>query len=123
TGVRTPVGVKVFGRDLAEIERAGTRIEALLREVPGTRSILYERSLGGVYVDIIPRRDDLARHGLQVADLGEFVDLAVGGQPLTTTIDGRRRFTVQLRIAEDLRGDVARLRELPVALPGPPAAI
>jgi Cu(I)/Ag(I) efflux system membrane protein CusA/SilA len=123
TGVRTPVGVKVFGRDLAAIEAAGARIEALLRDVPGTRSVLYERSLGGVYVDIVPRRDDLARHGLQVGDLGEFIDLAIGGEPLTATIDGRRRYTVQLRIAGDLRDDLDRLRDLPVAVPGPPSAI
>jgi Cu(I)/Ag(I) efflux system membrane protein CusA/SilA len=123
TGVRTPVGVKVFGRDLPAIEAAGARIEAVLRDVPGTRSILYERSLGGVYVDIVPRRDDLARHGLQVADLGEFVDLAIGGEPIAATIDGRRRYTVQLRVAEDLRGDLDRLRELPVAVPGPASAV
>lgn len=123
TGVRTPVGVKVFGRDIAAIELAGARIEALLRGVPGTRSILYERSLGGVYVDIVPRRDDLARHGLQVEDLGDFIDLAIGGAPVTATIDGRRRYTVQLRVAEDLRGDVDALRELPIAIPGPSAAV
>ncbi|MFY0535574.1 efflux RND transporter permease subunit [Nannocystis pusilla] len=113
----------MFGRDLPAIEAAGARIEAVLRDVPGTRSILYERSLGGVYVDIVPRRDDLARHGLQVADLGEFVDLAIGGEPIAATIDGRRRYTIQLRIAEDLRGDLERLRELPVAVPGPASAV
>ncbi|MDC0670680.1 efflux RND transporter permease subunit [Nannocystis radixulma] len=123
TGVRTPVGVKVFGRDLTAIEAAGARVEAVLRDVPGTRSILYERSLGGVYVDIVPRRDDLARHGLQVADLGEFVDLAIGGEPIAATIDGRRRYTVQLRVAGDLRDDLERLRELPVAVPGPASAV
>lgn len=119
TGVRTPVGVKIFGPDLAEIERVGTHVEALLRELPGTRSILYERSLGGTYLDITPRRDDLARHGLQVGDLGDFIETAIGGEPIAATIDGRRRYTVQLRVAEDFRADLARLRDLPVTLPGP----
>ncbi|HEY8375708.1 MAG TPA: efflux RND transporter permease subunit, partial [Nannocystis sp.] len=123
TGVRTPVGVKVFGRDLPAIEAAGARIEALLKDVPGTRSILYERSLGGVYVDIVPRRADLARYGLQVGDLGEFIEIAVGGEPVTTTIDGRRRYTVQVRVAGDFRDDLDRLRDLPVAVPGPDGAI
>lgn len=118
TGVRTPVGVKVFGPDLAAIERTGERIEALLREVPGTRSLLYERSLGGVYVDIAPRREDLARFGLRVADLGALVEGAVGGEAITTTVEGRRRYTVRLRIAADLRDDLGRLRELPIPLPG-----
>ena len=117
TGVRTPVGVKVFGPDLAAIEVAGTRIEALLREVPGTRSVLYERSLGGVYVDVVPRREALARHGLQVGDLGDALETALGGAPLAATIEGRRRYTVHLRVAEDLRGDLGRLRDLPVSLP------
>lgn len=122
TGVRTPVGVKIFGPDLAAIEAAGLRVEALLKDVPGTRSVLFERSLGGVYLDILPRRDDLARHGLHVADLGEFIETAIGGEAIAATIDGRRRYTVQLRFAEDFRSDPERLRELPVAIPGPPGA-
>lgn len=116
TGVRTPVGVKVFGPDLAAIERAGLQIEALLRDVPGTRSILYERSLGGVYVDVIPKRDALARHGLRPADLTDLVEAAVGGETITTTVEGRRRFSVQVRLAEDVRSSPERLRELPVPL-------
>jgi Cu(I)/Ag(I) efflux system membrane protein CusA/SilA len=122
TGVRTPVGVKIFGPDLAAIEAAGVRVEALLKAVPGTRSVLFERSLGGVYLDIVPRRDDLARHGLQVGDLGEFIETAIGGEAIAATIDGRRRYTVQLRFAEDFRSDPERLRELPVAIPGPAGA-
>ncbi|MBK9752704.1 MAG: efflux RND transporter permease subunit [Nannocystis sp.] len=119
TGVRTPVGVKVFGPDLASIERSGLALERLLRDLPGTRSILYERSLGGVYVDIIPRRDALARHGLRPQDLTDLVELAVGGETITTTVEGRRRFSVQLRLVEDARSSPERLRELPVPLPGP----
>ncbi len=123
TGVRTPVGVKVFGPDLAEIERIGLQVESILRDVPGTRSILYERSLGGVYVDIVPRRDALARHGLRPQDLTDLVENAVGGETITTTIEGRRRFSVQVRLSEDARSSPERLRELPVPLPTSPGAI
>ncbi len=118
TGVRTPVGVKVFGADLEAIERTGLALENLLRTVPGTRSILYERSLGGVYVDVIPRRDALARHGLRPEDLTALVEDAVGGETITTTVEGRRRFSVQVRLVEDARSSPERLRELPVPLPG-----
>lgn len=123
TGVRTPVGVKVFGPDLAAIERAGLQIEAVLRDVPGTRSILYERSLGGVYVDVVPRRDALARHGLRPQDLTDLVEGAVGGETITTTVEGRRRFSVQVRLTEDARSSPERLRELPVPLPTPAGAL
>jgi Cu(I)/Ag(I) efflux system membrane protein CusA/SilA len=120
TGVRTPVGVKIFGPDLAAIEQSGLAVERLLRDVPGTRSILYERSQGGVYVDIIPRRDALARHGLRPEDLSDLVENAVGGETITTTVEGRRRFSVQVRLHEDARSSPERLRELPVPL-GPAA--
>ncbi|AKU91422.1 efflux RND transporter permease subunit [Vulgatibacter incomptus] len=111
TGVRTPVGVKIFGNDLAEIEQAGTALEQLLSTVPGTRSSFYERSLGGLYVDVVPDRDALARYGLTIADVNEVVELALGGEPVTTTIEGRSRFTVNLRYPRDLRDDPDRLRE------------
>ncbi len=124
TGVRTPVGVKIFGPDLAAIERSGLALERLLRDVPGTRSILYERSLGGVYVDIVPKRDALARHGLRPEDVSDLVENAVGGETITTTVEGRRRFSVQLRLTEDARSSPDRLRELPVPLgPGAPGVI
>jgi copper/silver efflux system protein len=119
TGVRTSVGVKVFGSDLAAIERAGLAVEQLVRDVPGTRNVIYERSLGGVYVDIVPRRDALARHGLRPEDLTDLVEGAVGGETITTTVEGRRRFSVQVRAAADARQDPDRLRDLPVPLPGP----
>jgi Cu(I)/Ag(I) efflux system membrane protein CusA/SilA len=118
TGVRTPVGIKVFGPDLASIEAAGTELETALRAVPGTRSVLYERSLGGVYVDVIPNRDALARYGMQIEDLNDVVSLAIGGEPVTTTVEGRRRFTVNVRYKEDFRSTPERLREVLVPLRG-----
>jgi len=118
TGVRTPVGIKVFGADLPAIEAAGTELETALRGVPGTRSVFYERSLGGVYVDIVPKREALARHGLQIADLNDIVSTAIGGEPVTTTIEGRQRFTVNVRYQEDFRSTPEKLREVLVPLRG-----
>ena len=112
TGVRTPIGVKVFGHDLAEIERVGTSLEQVLAQVPGTRSAFYERSLGGYYVDIVPDRDALARYGLTIDDIHDVIEMAVGGEPITTTVEGRARFTVNVRYPRDLRDDPERLREV-----------
>ena len=118
TGVRTPVGIKVFGSDLPSIEAAGTELETTLRGVPGTRSVLYERSLGGVYVDVVPNREALARYGMQVEDLNDVVSTAIGGEPVTTTVEGRRRFTVNVRYKEDFRATPERLREVLIPLRG-----
>lgn len=118
TGVRTPVGIKVFGQDLATIEAAGTELETALRTVPGTRSVLYERSLGGAYVDVVPNRDALARYGMQIADLNDVVSTAIGGEPITTTVEGRRRFTVNARYKQDFRSTPEKLREVLVPLRG-----
>ncbi len=118
TGVRTPVGIKVFGPDLASIEAAGTELETALRAVPGTRSVLYERSLGGAYVDVVPNREALARYGMQTDDLNDVVAMAIGGEPVTTTVEGRRRFTVNVRYKEDYRSSPEKLREVLVPLRG-----
>jgi copper/silver efflux system protein len=118
TGVRTPVGIKVFGQDLPSIETTGKQLEAVVGRVSGARSVLYERSLGGSYVDIVPRREALARHGMQVDDLNAVIDAAVGGEPVTTTVEGRRRFTVNLRYKEDFRSTPEKLRQVLVPLPG-----
>ncbi len=120
TGVRTPVGIKVFGQELAPIERAGTELETVLRTVTGTRSVLYERSLGGTYVDIVPRRDALARHGMQIDDLNDVVSSAIGGEPITTTVEGRKRFTVNVRYKEDFRSSPEKLRSALVPLKNAP---
>ena len=118
TGVRTPVGLKVFGQDLASIEVAGAQLEAILRNVPGTRSVLYERSLGGTYVDVVPRRDALDRFGLQIEDVNSVIEQAIGGEPITTTVEGRRRFTVNVRYKEDFRNSPEKLRAVLVSLRG-----
>ncbi len=123
TGVRTPVGIKVFGTELDAIDRAGSTLEALLRDVPGTRSVLYERSLGGTYVDVVPNREALARFGLSVADVNGALETAVGGEVVTTTVEGRNRFTVNVRYKEDFRSSPDRIRNVLVPIrPGGAAA-
>jgi Cu(I)/Ag(I) efflux system membrane protein CusA/SilA len=112
TGVRTPVGIKVFGDDLTEIERVSIALEGLLRRVPGTRSTFAERQTGREYVDIVPNRDAIARYGLTVRDVQDVVEAAVGGMPVSTAIAGRARFSINLRYAADRRSDPQALRRI-----------
>ncbi|NVJ25319.1 efflux RND transporter permease subunit [Myxococcus sp. AM011] len=123
TGIRTPVGVKVFGTDLAEIERAGEELERVLATIPGTRSAFYERSQGGLYVDIIPNRDALARYGMTVGDLNDVIEGAIGGEPVTMTVEGRSRFSVSVRYPRDVRSDVERLRQVLIPVRGATGAM
>jgi Cu(I)/Ag(I) efflux system membrane protein CusA/SilA len=105
TGIRTPVGVKVYGNDLAEIDRLAKQIEAIIRTVPGTTSAFAERVLGGYYVNIEPDRAALDRYGLSVKDVQEVVQTALGGEMATTTVEGRERFSVNVRYPRGLRDD------------------
>ena len=116
TGIRTPIGVKVYGRDLGEIERAGIAIEGVLRGVRGTRSAFFERQEGGTYLDITPDRDALARYGLRIEDVNEVVETALGGRIVTTTVEGRARFGVSVRYAEDFRASPEAIEHLLVPL-------
>jgi len=117
TGIRTPVGIKVFGSDLAEIETIGTRLEAILRQVEGTRSVYAERVAGGYFVDFDLDRDALARHGLTVAAAQQVVMSAVGGENVSTTIEGRARFPVNVRYPRELRDDLEQLGRVLVMTP------
>jgi len=112
TGVRTPVGIKVFGEDLKEIERISVDLEGMLRQVPGTRSTFAERQTGREYVDIVPNREAIARYGLTVRDVQDVVEAAVGGMPVSTAIAGRARFSINLRYAADERSDPQALRRI-----------
>jgi Cu(I)/Ag(I) efflux system membrane protein CusA/SilA len=105
TGIRTPVGIKVFGRELGEIEQVARRIEAVVRNVPGTTSAFAERIGGGYYLDIAPDRAALARYGLTMGDVQETILTALGGETVTTAVEGRERFSVNVRYPRDLRGD------------------
>jgi Cu(I)/Ag(I) efflux system membrane protein CusA/SilA len=105
TGIRTPVGVKVLGTDLAEMEKLARRIEAVLRTVPGTTSAYAERAIGGYYLNVDPDRAQLARYGLMVADVQTLIAMALGAEPVTTTVEGRERYTVSIRYPRDYRSD------------------
>jgi copper/silver efflux system protein len=105
TGIRTPVGVKVFGKDLAEIDKVAREIEAVLRKVPGTSSAFAERTLGGYYVNVDPDRTQLARYGLMVGDVQDVIAMALGAEPVTTTVEGRERYAVSIRYPRDYRNN------------------
>ena len=105
TGIRTPVGIKVFGPDLKEIERLGREIEKALRQLPDTSSAFSERVIGGYYLEITPDRERLARYGLMVQDVQDTIAMALGAEPITTAVEGRERYAVNLRLPRDLRSD------------------
>jgi Cu(I)/Ag(I) efflux system membrane protein CusA/SilA len=105
TGIRTPVGVKVFGTDLAEMEKVARQIEAAVRTVPGTTSAFAERIIGGYYLNIDPDRAQLARYGLMITDVQDVIATALGAEAVTTAVEGRERYTVSIRYPRELRSD------------------
>jgi Cu(I)/Ag(I) efflux system membrane protein CusA/SilA len=109
TGVRTPVGIKVYGSDLKQIERLGTEIGALLPQVHGTRNVFAERTGGGYFLDFDWKRDELARYGLSIEDVQGVLMSAVGGENVTTTVEGRERYPVNVRYYRDFRSDLNAL--------------
>jgi Cu(I)/Ag(I) efflux system membrane protein CusA/SilA len=112
TGVRTPVGIKIFGADLKKIEELGTQIERILKDVPGTSSVYAERTTGGYFLDFDLKREELARYGLSVADAEMIIMSAIGGEPITTTVEGRERYTINLRYARESRDSIDKLRRV-----------
>jgi Cu(I)/Ag(I) efflux system membrane protein CusA/SilA len=105
TGIRTPIGIKVFGKDLDEMEKLAKTIEAVVKTVPGTTSAFAERITGGFYINIEPDREQLARYGLAVGDLQNVIGAALGGEMVTTTVEGRERFGVSVRYPRELRAN------------------
>ena len=112
TGVRTPIGIKIFGSDLKEIEKIGEHIEIVLQKIPGTRSIYAERTAGGYFTDFVLKREQLARYGLSIEDAQMVIMSAIGGENITTTIEGRERYPVNLRYARELRDDIDKLKRV-----------
>jgi Cu(I)/Ag(I) efflux system membrane protein CusA/SilA len=118
TGIRTPIGVKVFGTDLAQMEAISRQIETVLKTVPGTSSAYAERIIGGYFLDIVPERIALGRYGLSVGDVQNAVVIAMGGETVTTTVEGRERYGVTIRYPRDLRSDPQAIaREVQVSTP------
>jgi copper/silver efflux system protein len=119
TGIRTPVGVKVFGTDLSEMEKITRQIESVLKTVPGTSSAYAERVIGGYYLDIVPDREALGRYGLAVGDVQNLIETALGGETVTTTVEGRERYGVTIRYPRDLRSNPRAVEtDVQVPLPG-----
>ncbi len=127
TGIRTPVGIKILGPDLKEIEKIGLDLEHHLKDIPGTRSVYAERVTTGYFLDIAVQREAAARYGLTVDDVGEVIQAAIGGMNLTVTVEGRARYPVNVRYPRNLRNDIDQLKRVlvPVMMTGlsksPPA--
>ncbi len=117
TGIKTPVGIKVAGPNLAELERIASQIETVVRQVPGTSSVFAERVMGGNYIEFTINRDEIARYGLALGDVQEVLEVALGGMPLTTTVEGLERYSVNLRYDRDFRENLEALREIIVPTP------
>jgi Cu(I)/Ag(I) efflux system membrane protein CusA/SilA len=112
TGIRTPIGIKIFGPDLEQIRKLGEHLESVMREVPGTRSVFAERTTGGYYLDITPNRAEIARYGLNVEDVLMEVETSIGGMAIARTIEGRERYTINVRYSRELRDDVDKLKRV-----------
>lgn len=117
TGVRSAVGIKIFGSDLMEIDRIGKEIEGLLTGLPGTRSAFSERVTGGYFLDFIVNRQAASRHNLSVMEVEEMIEAAIGGTNVTTTVEGRERYTVNVRYAREFRDDIGILKRVLVPTP------
>jgi Cu(I)/Ag(I) efflux system membrane protein CusA/SilA len=112
TGIRTPIGIKIFGPDLNKIEEIGKNLEATLQMIPGTRTVYAERVTGGYYLDFDLKREEIARYGLVLDDIQMIIESAIGGESITTTVEGRERYPVSVRYARELRDDVDRLKRV-----------
>jgi Cu(I)/Ag(I) efflux system membrane protein CusA/SilA len=117
TGIKTPVGIKIAGPDLAELERIASEVETVVKTVPGTLSAFAERTMGGNYVQFTIDRDAIARYGLRVGDVQDVLEVALGGMPLTTTVEGLERYDVNLRYSRDFRANLGALHDIIVPTP------
>ena len=118
TGIKTPVGIKVAGEDLKEIQKVGQQLEQILKDVPGTASVYSERVAGGRYIKVDIQREQAARYGLNIADVQQVVATAIGGMNVAQTIEGLERYPVNLRYPQDYRDSPEQLALLPIVTPG-----
>ena len=114
TGVRTPIGIKILGADLNKVQEIGIQIETILKDVPGTTSVYAERAAGGYFLDFGLKRDELARYGLSIGDTEDVIMSAVGGENITTTVEGRERYPVSVRYLRDFRSNMDKLNRVTV---------
>src|SRR5262249_48941051 len=118
TGVRTPIGIKIMGADLAEVQKLGEHMEMALQDVPGTKSAFAERAAGGFFLDFTLKREELARYGLTIDQANDVVMSAIGGENVSTTVEGRERYPVNVRYMRDYRSDLDRVTRTLVMAPG-----
>jgi copper/silver efflux system protein len=118
TGVRTPIGIKIMGADLEKVQEIGVMIESVLQNVPGSKSVYAERTAGGYFLDFVLKRSELARYGLSIDMANDVVMQAVGGENVTTTVEGRERYPVNVRYLRDYRSDLDKLKRVLVMTPG-----
>jgi copper/silver efflux system protein len=118
TGMRTPVGLKISGADVKQIEKIGIQVESLLRSVKGTRSVFAERTGGGYFLDFDWNREELARYGLSMEEVQQVVQSAIGGENVTTAVEGRERYPVNVRYMRDFRSDISALGRVLVSTSG-----
>ena len=118
TGFRSNLGLRVYGRSLHDIADAGEQIEQALKDFPDTRSVFAERSEGGRYLDIVPNRDAIARYNLTVDDINQVVEMAIGGNTIGYTVEGRERYPISVRLQRDFRDSISAIGQIPVAVPG-----
>lgn len=116
TGIRTPIGVKIFGKDFQEIQNVGEQIESVLRKVSGTRSVYATREIDGFYIDFIPDRSAIARYGLRVMDVFEVIETTIGGLDVSTTVEGRERYKINVRYPRELRNSIEQLKKVLVPI-------
>jgi Cu(I)/Ag(I) efflux system membrane protein CusA/SilA len=109
TGIRTPIGIKVFGKDLTDIAAVAEDLERILKDVPGTQSVYAERELGGFFLDFVPDRAAIGRYGLKLMEVMQVVETAIGGMTIDTTVEGRERYTINVRYPRELRSSVEKL--------------
>ncbi|MGD0571431.1 MAG: CusA/CzcA family heavy metal efflux RND transporter [Sedimentisphaerales bacterium] len=112
TGIRTPIGIKIYGAELSEIEKIGTQLEQIIKPLEGTRSVYAERVSGGYFVDFNLKREQLARYGLSIQDAEEIITSAIGGENVTTAIQGTERYGISVRYARDYRDDLEKLQRV-----------
>ena len=112
TGIRTPVGIKIAGPDLSKIEEIGKQIEMVVQPIAGTRTVYAERVLGGYYLDFELKREEIARYGLTIADVEMIIESAIGGESISTTVEGRERYPISVRYSREFRDDPERLKRV-----------
>ncbi|MFO1520116.1 MAG: CusA/CzcA family heavy metal efflux RND transporter [bacterium] len=117
TGIRTPVGIKILGPNLEKIQEIGTQLENLLKQVPGTRNVFAERAAGGYFLDFDLKREAMARYGISVDDANEMITQAIGGETVTTTVEGPERYSVNVRYAREMRDSLPKLERVLVPTP------